>query len=156
MLYILHVEVYIIAYLCIFCAFTCIFKAYCLHITWYFCIIAAYVCIFRCLSQLILYTSLYIYCMIEHTNAYIYAYSSSAGTFGPFLIHSCSTSQQQLHINRVASKHIHLRRSGKPSTHQRPGSGGRRGVQLLAHRPLACQSPFSPSAPIGEPNWTGR
>ena len=108
-MHILHVEAIIMAYFVHFCAYNCIFKAYfcifpdifahLLHMSAYF----RHIFEFCCLFQLILCISMHIYCIFEYTNAYkciFHLYRSHAlASSGPFLVHSCSTSQQQPCIN---------------------------------------------------------
>ena len=145
------------AYLCIYSAYfavwnlyngmfySCIFQAYFLHISLYSCIFTAYLLYF-----VHIFASCWLFQLILCNT-----YPSSAG---PFLFHSCSTSQQKLQIN--SSLPVNTLTARVRQTSCQPGPKVRpsqlEGLQLLAHSLLACRLPFPPSAPIGEPNQPGR
>ena len=109
----LHDVVYLMACSCMLGAYNCLFEGYFLYISWYLCLFAAYLCKFCAYICILLLISFYkfvhnldVICAYllhiqEHIQIHIPLLQVPTACSGPFLLHSCSTSQQQHHINSL-------------------------------------------------------
>ena len=128
-----------------------------------------YVCVYLHISGIVSHISLYSCIFTAYLLYFVHIFASCwlfqlilcntyPSSAGPFLFHSCSTSQQKLQIN--SSLPVNTLTARVRQTSCQPGPKVRpsqlEGLQLLAHSLLACRLPFPPSAPIGEPNQPGR